>query len=117
MNDRLILACGSMGNLAYVLLTAVIFLGVGSVLWIVNLCLSLTLDNSMQQLRHFLFALLCLGVGAGVCAFSERLGFIVLVLGAHGVPLVVIAHFAYLMTLRRRQREQSTDPAQRLEFR
>lgn len=109
MHDLVILACGSMGNFAYVLLCAVILLGVGSVVWVANLCLALTLNTFAQQLGHFVFTLGCAAGGAllyvrAQSAATHSFGWLLAAVLA--VPSIVIGHFIYLMVLRRRQRER-----------
>ena len=105
MNQSLLLACGPSGGVLVVLLGGLVVLGTAGLLWIANLCLSLCLNTLSQQMGHFLFALSCLGAemllyvtGQSANNTSISLAFGVLV-----VPSVVIAHFIWLLAIRRRQ--------------
>lgn len=108
IEQSVIFGCGSMGGFVYVLRCAVILLVIGAVLWPINLCLALGLNNASQKVHHSVFTLLCAAAGVIVYAISqsESHPFGILVLGFHLVPLTVIGHFIYLVVLRRRQRDQ-----------
>ena len=107
MNQSLLLACGPSGGVLLVLLGGLVVLGTAGLLWIANLCLSLCLNTFSHQMGHFLFALSCLGAEMllYVTGRSANNTGIPLALGVLVVPSVVIAHFIWLLAIRRRQRD------------
>jgi RsiW-degrading membrane proteinase PrsW (M82 family) len=102
-----IFACGSMRGLVPVLVFVVILLVIGGMLWPVNLCLALGLTKESQKVNNFVFVLLCAAAGVIVYAMSQSENYSIglLLLGVLVLPVVVIAHFMYLVILRRRQRD------------